>query len=76
MAVVMTPTSPIPRPHGRDRHADILDEKAPKPSPDTPPKNKGEPNYARLASSSRKPNMLWFCGNDRPARQRLPPKAL
>ena len=75
MTVVMaTPTSPIPRPHRRHRRVDILDENAPKPSPATAPKNKGEPKYARIASSSRKSNTMWYCGNERPVRQYQPPK--
>ena len=66
MTVVMaTPTSPIPRPHMRDRRADILDENAPKPSPATAPQNKGEPKYARLASSSRKSTTMRYCANER-----------
>lgn len=75
MAVAMTtPTSPVPRPHRKDRRADILDENIPKPTPVIAPKNKGEPKYARVASSTRKSSMIWYFGNKRPVRQHWPPK--
>ena len=77
MAVAMTtPTSPIPSPHRKDRRADIPDENTPKPTPAIAPKNKGEPKYARVASSIRKSNMIWYFGNKGPLRQLRPPKTL